>query len=65
MLYIKVIKREQELVLMMMWGTWKLIWLIMMDVCLVAVQKGGECRGHNKNVKRQFRISLHSSGCML
>lgn len=39
LLYIKVIKREQKLVLMMMWRTRELIWLIVMDACLV---RGGE-----------------------
>lgn len=39
MLYIKVIKREQKLVLMTMWRMWKLIWLIVMDACLVREKK--------------------------
>ena len=38
LLYIKVIKREQKLVLMMMWCMWELIWLIMMDACLAGVK---------------------------
>lgn len=39
LLYIKVIKCEQKLVLMMMWRMWELIWLIMMDACLARMGK--------------------------
>lgn len=42
---IKVIKREQKLVLIMMWRVWELIWQIMMDLFTWCLKKGENVAG--------------------
>lgn len=54
LLYIKVIKCEQKLVLMMMWRMWELIWLIMMDACLARMGK-----------KRKFRERANQQNALV
>lgn len=64
LLYIKVIKCEQKLVLMMMWRMWELIWLIMMDACLARMGKKRKFREHanqqNVLVYVSFLGGIHS-----
>lgn len=62
LLYIKVIKCEQKLVLMMMWRMWELIWLIMMDACLARMGEKRKFRDHANQQNVLVYVSFFFGG---
>lgn len=62
LLYIKVIKCEQKLVLMMMCRMWELIWLIMMDACLARMGEKRKFRDHANQQNVLVYVSFFGGG---